>query len=99
MRRNGAGKIYPDESFKWYSSIYGSYEGDIIYNREVCKFNTLHDSEAKVIIIIHQELALIPMLSIGENMFLGNRKKENKFGINWDETYSEAEKTYGSRLA
>ena len=87
---NGAGK---STLMKVLSGIhpYGSYEGDIIYNGEVCKFNTLHDSEAKGIVIIHQELALIPMLSIGENMFLGNEKK-GKFGINWDETYSEAEK-------
>lgn len=71
---NGAGK---STLMKVLSGIhpYGSYEGDIIYNGEVCKFNTLHDSEAKGIVIIHQELALIPMLSIGENMFLGNEKR------------------------
>ena len=68
---NGAGKstlmnvlsgIYP----------YGTYEGDIIYNGEVCQFNKIKDSEEKGIVIIHQELALIPYLTIGENMFLGN---------------------------
>lgn len=87
---NGAGKstlmnilsgVYP----------YGSYEGDIIYNGEVCQFSKLKDSESKGIVIIHQELALIPLLSIGENMFLGNERK-GKFGIDWDATYSEAEK-------
>ena len=69
--RNGAGKstlmnvlsgIYP----------YGSYEGDIIYDGEICKFSKIKDSEEKGIVIIHQELALIPLLTIGENMFLGN---------------------------
>ena len=71
---------------------FGSYTGDIYYNGELCQFKTLRDSEAKGIVIIHQELALIPLLTIGENMFLGNEKK-NKFGyIDWDMTYNEAEK-------
>ncbi|MBP3270921.1 MAG: sugar ABC transporter ATP-binding protein [Ruminococcus sp.] len=69
---------------------FGTYEGDIIYNGETCRFNTLHDSEEKGIVIIHQELALIPELSIGENMFLGNERK-GRFGIDWDRTYHEAE--------
>ena len=69
---------------------YGSYEGEIQYKGEQCKFKTLHDSEAKGIVIIHQELALIPELSIGENMFLGNERK-GKFGIDWDRTYNNAE--------
>ena len=88
---NGAGKstlmnvlsgIYP----------YGSYEGDIIYNGEICKFDKIKDSEEKGIVIIHQELALIPLLSIGENMFLGNEIKNKRGAIDWDKTYSEAEK-------
>ena len=71
---------------------FGTYTGDIIYNGELCQFKTLRDSEAKGIVIIHQELALIPLLTIGENMFLGNEKR-NKFGyIDWDMTYNEAEK-------
>ena len=68
---------------------FGSYTGDIIYNGEVCQFNTLKDSEEKGIVIIHQELALIPELTIGENMFLGNERK-GKFGLDWDRTYHEA---------
>ena len=87
---NGAGKstlmnvlsgIYP----------YGSYEGDIVYNGEVCQFQKITDSEAKGIVIIHQELALVPQMSIGENMFLGNERGK-KNAINWNETYSEADK-------
>ena len=69
---------------------YGTYEGDIIYNGEECQFKTLRDSEEKGIVIIHQELALIPELSIGENMFLGNERKD-RFGIDWGRTYHEAE--------
>ena len=60
---------------------FGSYTGDIIYNGEECKFKTLHDSEEKGIVIIHQELALIPELSIGENMFLGNEINQNALFI------------------
>lgn len=87
---NGAGKstlmnvlsgVYP----------YGSYEGDIIYNGDVCKFHHIKESEEKGIVIIHQELALIPYMSIGENMFLGNERGK-KAAINWDDTYGEAEK-------
>ncbi|MCR5625676.1 MAG: ATP-binding cassette domain-containing protein [Lachnospiraceae bacterium] len=87
---NGAGKstlmnvlsgVYP----------YGSYEGDIVYNGEVCQFHKIKDSEEKGIVIIHQELALIPYMSIGENMFLGN-ERGRKFAINWNETYGEADK-------
>ena len=87
---NGAGKstlmnvlsgIYP----------YGTYEGDIIYNGEVCKFQKIKDSEEKGIVIIHQELALVPQMSIGENMFLGNERGK-KNAINWNETYGEADK-------
>ena len=87
---NGAGKstlmnvlsgVYP----------YGSYEGDIIYNGEVCKFHDIKQSEEKGIVIIHQELALVPYMSIGENMFLGNERGK-KAAIDWDETYGQAEK-------
>ncbi len=87
---NGAGKstlmnvlsgIYP----------YGTYEGDIIYNGETCKFNTIKDSESKGIVIIHQELALVPEMSIGENMYLGN-ERGRKAAIDWDTTYAEADK-------
>ncbi len=69
---------------------YGTYTGDIIYKGEVCHFKTLKDSERLGIVVIQQELSLIPELSIGENMFLGNERK-GRFGINWDETYHQAE--------
>lgn len=87
---NGAGK---STLMNVLSGIYpvGTYTGEIYYNGELCQFKTLKDSEAKGIVIIHQELALIPLLTIGENMFLGNEFK-NKFGfIDWDQTYAEAE--------
>lgn len=87
---NGAGK---STLMNVLSGVYphGTYEGDIIYNGEVCNFHDIKDSEAKGIVIIHQELALIPYMTIGENMFLGNERGK-KFAINWDQTYGMAEK-------
>ena len=60
---------------------YGTYEGDIVYDGEVCKFHDIKDSEEKGIVIIHQELALIPYMSIGENMFLGNERGKKDIGV------------------
>ena len=87
---NGAGK---STLMKVLSGIhaYGSYEGEILYNEKVCKFSNIKDSEKLGIVIIHQELALVPELTIGENMFLGN-ERGNKFAINWNQTYAEADK-------
>lgn len=68
---------------------YGTYSGDIIYNGKVCKFQKIKDSESQGIVIIHQELALVPLLSIAENMFLGN-ERGNAAKINWDETHHKA---------
>ncbi|MDR0928862.1 MAG: ATP-binding cassette domain-containing protein, partial [Oscillospiraceae bacterium] len=85
---NGAGKstlmnvlsgIYP----------YGDYEGEIIYNGKLCQFHSIRDSEKLGIVIIHQELALVPYLSIAENMFLGNERQSHGL-IDWDETYANA---------
>ncbi len=87
---NGAGKstlmnvlsgIYP----------YGSYEGEIIYDGKLCKYSNIKDSEKDGIVIIHQELALIPYMTIGENMYLGNEKGK-KLAIDWNDTYGEADK-------
>ena len=70
---------------------YGTYEGDIVYDGKVCQFHTIKDSEKLGIVIIHQELALVPEMTIGENMYLGN-ECGHKFAINWNKTYSEADK-------
>jgi len=87
---NGAGK---STLMNVLSGIYshGTYEGDIIYRGEVCNFSGIKDSEGKGIVIIHQELALIPYMTIGENMYLGN-EKGNSFSIDWNETYGESDK-------
>ncbi|MDF2942607.1 MAG: transporter ATPase subunit [Herbinix sp.] len=82
---NGAGKstlmnvlsgVYP----------YGTYEGDIVIDGQVCAFKNIKESEAKGIAIIHQELALIPQLSIAENVFLGNEQTDYGPVISWDKT-------------
>lgn len=69
---------------------FGSYSGDIIFDGQLCRHQGINDSERLGIVIIHQELALIPYLSIGENMFLGNEQKA-KGVINWNQTYQKAE--------
>ncbi len=81
---NGAGK---STLMNVLSGVYphGSYEGDIYYEGELCRFHNIKDSEKKGIVIIHQELALVPELSIAENMFLGNECARFSV-INWDET-------------
>ncbi|MBZ9657155.1 multiple monosaccharide ABC transporter ATP-binding protein [Phyllobacterium lublinensis] len=75
---NGAGK---STLMKVLSGVYphGSYEGEIIYKGQEQHFRDIGDSERQGIIIIHQELALVPLLSIAENIFLGNEPA--KFGV------------------
>ena len=87
---NGAGK---STLMNVLSGIYpfGTYEGDIVYDGQVCKFGKIRDSEEKGIVIIHQELALVPYLTIGENMFLGNEQGKTA-RIDWDATYDKADK-------
>ena len=82
---NGAGK---STLMNILSAVYphGTYEGDIVVDDEVCVFRSIKDSEAKGIAIIHQELALIPSLSIAENVFLGNEQTDKGLIINWDKT-------------
>ena len=82
---NGAGK---STLMKVLSGVYprGSYEGTIVFDGEARSFRDINDSEALGIIIIHQELALIPLMSIAENIFLSHLPK--RFGvIDRDEVY------------
>ena len=85
---NGAGKstlmnvlsgIYP----------YGEYEGEFYFDGNLCKFKSIKDSEQLAIAIIHQQLALIPSLSIAENIFIGNENETHGI-INWTQTLNKA---------
>ena len=78
---NGAGK---STLMKVLSGVYphGTYDGEIRFEGQARKFSRIADSEDTGIIIIHQELALVPLLSIAENIFLGHEMATNGV-INW----------------
>lgn len=85
---NGAGKstlmnvlsgVYP----------YGTYSGSIYFENRECIFKNIRDSEKAGIVIIHQELALVPSLSIAENIFLGNERTKRRL-IDWNQTHIHA---------
>ncbi len=85
---NGAGK---STLMKVLSGVYPhhQFEGEIVFKGEPQKFSSISDSEEKGIIIIHQELALVPLLSIAENIFLGNETAKNGV-IDWHEAHARA---------
>ncbi|MCL2128019.1 MAG: ATP-binding cassette domain-containing protein [Treponema sp.] len=85
---NGAGK---STLVKVLSGVYpfGTYDGEIVFEGRPCAFTDIKQSEKTGIVIIHQELALSPYLSIAENIFLGDERA--KFNIiNWDKTRGDA---------
>ncbi|MDD3705178.1 MAG: ATP-binding cassette domain-containing protein, partial [Clostridiaceae bacterium] len=85
---NGAGK---STLMKVLSGVYpyGEYSGDIILNGSVKKFAGISDSEKAGIAIIYQELALIPEMTIYENIYLGHEIKKGRL-IDWNETIIKA---------
>lgn len=85
---NGAGK---STLMSVLSGIYphGTYEGDILFEGEICAFKNIKESERKGIVIIHQELALSPFMSISENIFLGNEQAKRGV-IDWNLTTQKA---------
>jgi putative multiple sugar transport system ATP-binding protein len=88
---NGAGK---STLMKVLSGVYphGTYDGEIVFENEPTRFGSINDSEAKGIVIIHQELALVPYLSVAENIFLGNEQRAKNGLIDWNATNAEAAK-------
>jgi putative multiple sugar transport system ATP-binding protein len=86
---NGAGK---STLMKVLSGVhpYGTYSGEVTFDGELCRFGGIRDSEARGVVIIHQELALVPQLSIAENLFLGNEIAHRGM-IDWNRTNHEAE--------
>jgi len=85
---NGAGK---STLMKVLSGVYpyGEYEGDIVLNGEVQKYSAISDSEKAGIAIIYQELALVPDMTVYENIFLGHEIKKGRL-IDWNETIQKA---------
>jgi putative multiple sugar transport system ATP-binding protein len=86
---NGAGK---STLMKVLSGVYpaGSYEGEIVFDGQPVRFSGIRDSEHVGIVIIHQELALVPYLSIAENIFLGSERR-GRFGLlDWNKANAEA---------
>jgi putative multiple sugar transport system ATP-binding protein len=83
---NGAGK---STLMKVLSGVYpaGTYDGTITFEGKDRQFKKIADSENIGIIIIHQELALVPLLSIAENIFLGHETAKHGI-INWFEAFS-----------
>ncbi|RZM23611.1 MAG: sugar ABC transporter ATP-binding protein, partial [Pedobacter sp.] len=73
---NGAGK---STLMKILSGVYNDYEGKILLRGEVVNFSNPREAQGKGIAIIHQELTLIPYLTITENIFLG-RELETAWG-------------------
>jgi putative multiple sugar transport system ATP-binding protein len=86
---NGAGK---STLMKVLSGVYpaGSYDGEILFEGQVSNFSGIRDSEHAGIVIIHQELALVPYLSIAENIFLGNERRGRGGLIDWNKANAEA---------
>lgn len=86
---NGAGK---STLMKVLSGVhpYGTYSGDIVFNGEVQEFSHIKDSEKVGIAIIYQELALIPEMSVYENIYLGNEIMKGKV-VDWNETILKAQ--------
>ncbi|GAA0928945.1 multiple monosaccharide ABC transporter ATP-binding protein [Pseudonocardia zijingensis] len=86
---NGAGK---STLMKVLSGVHptGDYDGEIVFDGEPVRFSGIRDSEHVGIVIIHQELALVPYLSIAENIFLGNERRGRGGLIDWNRANAEA---------
>ncbi|UCM87683.1 ATP-binding cassette domain-containing protein [Streptomyces marincola] len=87
---NGAGK---STLMKILSGVHphGSYEGEILFEGRPCAFKDIRASEERGIVIIHQELALVPHLSVAENVFLGNERAGRAGIISWSDTMRRTE--------
>jgi len=85
---NGAGK---STLMKVLSGVYpyGTYTGQILFNGQEQRFRSIADSEKVGIAIIYQELALVPEMSVYENIFLGNEIRSGLL-IDWNETIKRA---------
>ncbi|MCD5364286.1 sugar ABC transporter ATP-binding protein [Chromobacterium aquaticum] len=78
MGENGAGK---STLMKILSGVYQADAGEIRINDQVVTIRSTRDAEAHGIAIIHQELNLIPQLSVMENLFLGREREHSRCGV------------------
>jgi ABC-type sugar transport system ATPase subunit len=85
---NGAGK---STLMKILSGVYphGQYTGEIVFAGQVQQFSSIRDSEKAGIAIIYQELALVPEMTVYENIFLGNEIRKG-LTVDWNETIKRA---------
>lgn len=85
---NGAGK---STLMKVLSGVYpyGSYSGDILFGGEIQKYSGIADSEKAGIAIIYQEMALVPEMTVYENVFLGHEVRKG-IRVDWNETIKRA---------
>ncbi|NJD32282.1 MAG: sugar ABC transporter ATP-binding protein [Gammaproteobacteria bacterium] len=88
---NGAGK---STLIKLLSGVHphGSYQGQILIDGRPAEFRSTRDAERAGVAIIHQELALFPEMSVGENLFLGALPRR-RGRIDWDRVYADAAAT------
>ena len=89
MGENGAGK---STLMKILSGVYKADSGEILVFNEKCSFNSVKESQEKGIAIIHQELNLIPDLTVAQNIFLGREKMISKIFIDDKKMEKEAER-------
>ena len=93
---NGAGK---STLIKTLSGIHpaGSYEGNILVEGKIVSFRNSKDAETHGIGVIYQELALVPEMTVAENIFLGNEPRiRGGIFIDWKKIYDQSkEAVYG----
>ena len=90
---NGAGK---STLMKVLSAVepYGTFDGEIVFDGQECRFSDIRHSEHAGIAIIHQELAMIPELSVMENLFIGSERTRRGV-IDWNAAYATAVRLLG----
>ncbi|WP_257351104.1 sugar ABC transporter ATP-binding protein [Pseudalkalibacillus decolorationis] len=95
MGENGAGK---STLMKILTGIHKSDEGEIDYKGEKVTYTSPKDAEKDGIAVIHQELNIIPYLSVAENMFLGKELKHGPFGLLKNKEMNKKSQEYLNRL-
>jgi D-xylose transport system ATP-binding protein len=88
---NGAGK---STLMKILCGVYpfGSYEGAIRLKGVEKRFQSPRDAKENGISIVFQEMVVVPDLTVGENIYLGDMPKTSLGILNWDRLYSESDK-------